>query len=123
MTTLTKTTPPEALDAVGVARLLAVGDRTVRKLDKAGAIPSPILIDTVKRWRRRELIDWLAAGAPDRATWDHLGWEPSQYWTLERGVMHKRAELGKLQADIEDARRVLDDILDRTRATIDRARN
>lgn len=46
--------------------------RTWRTWDAAGAIPRPVRIGRSLLWRADELRDWIAAGCPDRATWDAL---------------------------------------------------
>ena len=38
--------------------------------ESSGKIPSPIRIVRSTYWRQEELKDWVAAGCPDRATWE-----------------------------------------------------
>jgi predicted DNA-binding transcriptional regulator AlpA len=69
--------PPEGapilVDASGVARLLSIGRSQVFRLNSAGRLPMPIrkLGARCPRWRVDELRDWVAAGCPDRATWQN----------------------------------------------------
>lgn len=60
---------PLVADAKRLARLLAVGVRTVRSWDAAGKLPTPLRIGGKVVWRLDEIRAWLAAGAPDRETW------------------------------------------------------
>ena len=57
--------PAELLDVKAVAALL--GGCSVRhcyRLADAGRMPRPIKLGALVRWRRGELLDWLAAGCP-----------------------------------------------------------
>lgn len=62
---------PAALlySARDLAAVLSLGLRTVRTMDAAGKLPAPIRIGGAVRWRADDIRAWLAAGAPDRATW------------------------------------------------------
>jgi len=62
----------ELIDAQGIVALYGLGMRTIRRRDAAGLLPDPIRIGKRVYWRRDELDAWLAAGAPDRATWNRL---------------------------------------------------
>jgi len=61
--------PPLAVDAVGLAEMLSLGLRTIRSMDAAGKLPSPLRIGGRVLWRTAEIRAWLAAGAPDRDEW------------------------------------------------------
>jgi hypothetical protein len=63
---------PLAVGAKGVAKLLSAGLRTVRAWDAAGKLPRPARIGSKVLWSVPELRAWLAAGCPDRETWDHM---------------------------------------------------
>jgi excisionase family DNA binding protein len=54
------------------AALCGLGRSTWRRLQSAGKIPPPLHLGRSCRWRRAELLDWLDAGAPDRAEWEAL---------------------------------------------------
>lgn len=60
---------PLVADAKALAKLLGLGVRTVRAHDAAGKLPAPVRIGGRVVWILAEINDWLAAGAPDRATW------------------------------------------------------
>ena len=64
---------PLVVDARRLALLLCAGVRTVRTWDNCGKLPRPLRIGGRVVW----VLDgpsgiraWLAAGAPDRATWE-----------------------------------------------------
>jgi len=61
---------PLVVDAKRLARLLTCGVRTVRTLDTSGKLPKPLRIGGRVVWRVSEIREWLAAGAPDRDTWE-----------------------------------------------------
>jgi predicted DNA-binding transcriptional regulator AlpA len=61
---------PLVVDARRLARLLCAGVRTVRTWDAAGKLPAPIRIGGRVVWRVDEIRAWLAAGAPERKTWE-----------------------------------------------------
>jgi excisionase family DNA binding protein len=55
----------ELLDVHAVAELLGrCSARHVRRLADANRLPAPIRIGRLVRWRRAQLLDWLAAGCP-----------------------------------------------------------
>jgi excisionase family DNA binding protein len=61
-----------ALRAPEVAELLGISDRHMWKLHAAAQLPAPVRLGRSVRWRRAELLDWLAAGAPSREVWDAM---------------------------------------------------
>lgn len=63
---------PEALRAREAAALLGISESFLFQLDKAGRIPAPVRIGRCTRWRRAELLNWLAAGSPCRMKWKEL---------------------------------------------------
>jgi excisionase family DNA binding protein len=57
--------PPAALlDVRAVGQLLACSTRHVYRLADGGRMPAPVRLGALVRWRRQELLDWLAAGCP-----------------------------------------------------------
>jgi predicted DNA-binding transcriptional regulator AlpA len=59
-----------AVPAKDAAALVGISRAQWWKLFAAGKTPLPIYLGTkAPRWRIAELEAWLAAGAPDRATW------------------------------------------------------
>ena len=61
---------PLVVDAKLLARLLTCGIRTVRTLDASGKLPKAMRIGGRVVWLVSEIREWLAAGAPDRDTWE-----------------------------------------------------
>lgn len=51
---------------------LSLSKRQIFRLNSCGKIPAPIRIGGAVRWRAEECADWLAAGAPDRTTWEQM---------------------------------------------------
>lgn len=59
----------ELLDVRAVAALLGgCSTRHVYRLCDAGRIPRPVKLGALVRWRRAELMEWLAAGCPPART-------------------------------------------------------
>lgn len=58
-----------ALDAAGLAQGLGVSVRHIRRLNAAGKLPRPVRLGRLVRWAADEIRDWLAAGCPDRQSW------------------------------------------------------
>jgi excisionase family DNA binding protein len=57
-------TPSALVDIRWVAAQLTVSERHVRRLLDAGAMPTPVRLGTLLRWRRQAIVDWIAAGCP-----------------------------------------------------------
>lgn len=51
------------------ARMLNIGRTTLYRYHSAGKLPLPIHLGGLK-WRKRELVDWIAAGCPPRVRWE-----------------------------------------------------
>ncbi len=69
------TAAPDALavDAEALAKLLCLSVRSIRRLDSAGKLPKPLRIGSAVRWKLHGpdgIRAWLAAGCPDRRTWN-----------------------------------------------------
>jgi predicted DNA-binding transcriptional regulator AlpA len=60
---------PFCVDREGLAALLKVSPRTVRRLDDRGKIPEALQFGGCKRWSVAEIEAWIAAGAPPRSQW------------------------------------------------------
>lgn len=77
--TLTIPTPPTTceagllLSAADVGKLLGCGRSTVYRLLHAGALPRPVNLGNVQRWRRMEIVAWIAAGCPPAVRWEWEG--------------------------------------------------
>jgi len=52
----------QLLDVRAVAQLLDCSPRHVYRLSDAGAMPAPVRLGALVRWRRQDIGDWLAAG-------------------------------------------------------------
>lgn len=59
-------------DAKTFGQRLSLSKRQIFRLNSSGKIPAPIRIGGAVRWDSQQCVDWLAAGAPDRATWEAL---------------------------------------------------
>jgi predicted DNA-binding transcriptional regulator AlpA len=61
---------PELLDVRAVATLLGgCSTRHVFRLADGGRMPAPLKLGSLVRWRRGEVLDWIAAGClPTRPT-------------------------------------------------------
>jgi predicted DNA-binding transcriptional regulator AlpA len=59
-------------DAKTFGQRLSLSKRQIFRLNSCGKIPAPIRIGGAVRWSEQECSDWLAAGAPDRRTWETL---------------------------------------------------
>lgn len=58
--------PAVMLTAADVATLLACSTKTVYRMVDRGAIPRPIRLGGLLRWRRAQFEQWLADGCPPR---------------------------------------------------------
>jgi predicted DNA-binding transcriptional regulator AlpA len=63
---------PLLLDAHRAAAVCGTSARTWRAWDVAGKVPAPIRIGRRTFWRAEDLRGWVAAGCPDRLTWEAL---------------------------------------------------
>ena len=52
-------------DVDAIAELLGCSSRHVRRLADSGAMPRPIHIGRLVRWRKADVDAWLAAGCPN----------------------------------------------------------
>lgn len=52
------------IDVRAVAALLDCSARHVYRLSDADRMPRPVKLGALVRWRRQELLDWLAASCP-----------------------------------------------------------
>jgi excisionase family DNA binding protein len=62
----TQSLAPICTDAAGVAILLGVSLRTVRRLAESGKLPAPIALGGCRRWLVTDIENWLRSGAPRR---------------------------------------------------------
>ena len=64
------TAQPLLVDVKIVAKMLGRCERSVWRDDKAGRIPRPIDLCGSKRWRLKELRQWVRSGCPSREAWE-----------------------------------------------------
>ena len=62
----------QLLDAKTLGQRLSLSKRQVHRLNSAGLIPKPLRISGSIRWSEQTISDWLAAGAPDRKTFEAM---------------------------------------------------
>jgi len=63
---------PLTVDAEGLAGLLGISLRTVRKLNASARLPRPVSLGRRRLWSVREIESWLEKGAPGRDRWETL---------------------------------------------------
>ena len=61
---------PETLNRKQAARLLNVSLATLDRMHVGGRMPAALRLGACVRWTRTELVAWLAAGCPDRNSWE-----------------------------------------------------
>jgi predicted DNA-binding transcriptional regulator AlpA len=57
-----ETIVPELLTTKEAARLCGMGERTFWRHSRSGAAPAPLKIGGAVRYRRAELLEWIAGG-------------------------------------------------------------
>jgi excisionase family DNA binding protein len=62
--TLAGAVEPALLDVHASARLLGCSWRHVRRMGDSGRMPAPVRLGAAVRWRRSDLIQWIANGCP-----------------------------------------------------------
>ena len=60
------------LTAKTLGQMLSLSKRQIFRLNSCGKIPQSIKIGGSVRWSAQEISAWLAAGAPDRRTWESM---------------------------------------------------
>lgn len=60
------TTLPLLLTTHQVSELTSLGERTVWRYSRSGAMPNPVRIGGAVRFRRDEILDWIEQGCPRR---------------------------------------------------------
>ena len=69
---LEKTVAPLLLTAEQARTLCSLSKSAWYKALANGKIPSAVRIGGALRWRRDELLDWIAAGCPPRVKWEKV---------------------------------------------------
>jgi excisionase family DNA binding protein len=67
-----------------LAGTLGISKRTAWRLDASGRIPIAVRIGGLKRWRRDEIVAWIADGCPERRNWT-WGRRPKTVTGVDRG--------------------------------------
>jgi predicted DNA-binding transcriptional regulator AlpA len=62
----------EQVSAAGAAVIAGVGESTWWRLHAGGKVPRPNKLGGKTLWRVEELKRWIAAGCPDRASWQAM---------------------------------------------------
>lgn len=59
------TTTPELLPVQEAAALVSVSTRTLQRLASDGRAPRPVRLGASVRWRRADIVAWIARGCPE----------------------------------------------------------
>ncbi len=65
---------PLLLDKRRTAAELGISEGGLDSLVRSGRVPKFVLVGSSRRWRSRELIDWINAGCPANDEWH---WPPA----------------------------------------------
>ena len=60
------------LTAKTLGQMLSLSKRQIFRLNSCGKIPAPVRIGGSVRWSESTIAKWLAAGAPDRGTFEAM---------------------------------------------------
>jgi hypothetical protein len=63
---------PLLAGTAGVAALIDKSVRSVRRMNSAGLLPSPVRCGGSPKWRIEEIKSWVDAGCPTRARWEKM---------------------------------------------------
>ena len=69
---VTNTISEKLLTAKALGQMLSLSKRQIFRLNSSGKIPVPIRIGGAVRWAESTIAEWLAAGAPDRKTFEAM---------------------------------------------------
>lgn len=63
----------ELINRKAAAKLVGVSTATWDRMSAAGKTPAPLRFSQRNvKWRLQELKDWIAAGCPERMTWESI---------------------------------------------------
>ncbi len=62
----------QLLSAKTLGQMLSLSKRQIFRLSSCGKLPKPVRIGGSVRWSAEDISAWLAAGAPDRRTWESM---------------------------------------------------
>lgn len=69
------------IDMATLAKLIAIGERTVWRMLSMGAIPAPVRLGhKIVRWRADEIREWIETGCPQQETWEKIRDRRFQVW-------------------------------------------
>jgi predicted DNA-binding transcriptional regulator AlpA len=57
------------IDAKTFARLLSISSRTLSRLIDLKAVPQPVHLGRIIRWRLSEVLEWIEADCPSQQSW------------------------------------------------------
>jgi len=72
MTTENENQTCQLLTAKTLGEMLSLSKRQVHRLNSCGKLPKPLRIGGSVRWVQSTIAKWLAAGAPDRRTFEAM---------------------------------------------------
>lgn len=89
---------PELLTAIETAAMLGIGKETFRQWRQMGVVPEPVTtLPGDDRWRRREIMDWIASGCPNPTSWR---WHPSIRCSKDKLVQILEDEIKRAMDDL-----------------------
>jgi predicted DNA-binding transcriptional regulator AlpA len=59
------------IDPQTLADLLSISRSTLYQLQAEQAIPAPIQLGRLKKWRLAEILEWIEADCPPQSVWAH----------------------------------------------------
>ena len=63
--------PPSTMTDAEIGHDLRVSPKTIRRMNDDCKLPQPVMVGARSlRWVRQTIVEWLAAGCPDRATFE-----------------------------------------------------
>jgi len=68
----TNQTTEKLLSAKMLGDMLSLSKRQIFRLNSCGKLPKPLRIGGSVRWLEKSISEWLAAGAPDRKTFEAM---------------------------------------------------
>ncbi len=69
------TEPTERPLLIDIHALAALLDRSEASLERdraAGRLPAPVWLGGSRKWRRKEIAEWVDCGCPTQAEWEDL---------------------------------------------------
>ena len=62
---------PFTMTDAEIGRELRLSAKSIRRMYEAGKLPRPVMVGARSlRWVRQTIVEWLAAGCPDRETFE-----------------------------------------------------